>query len=273
MFQVNVLPRVVMRQEVQGAPVPMSILETAKAHVEYPKWVKPALVKVIRNLQCFEIVRRQTLEGFPSMEIARMIHSLGELRDHHLDYLENAVKHYRATVPKGEMVALRFPTKGIEQKLKKTLNVRDDLEKLKNWMFERLELAVNREKSFGMLMPNTEKSFTVALDIVSKIHEIQEKEIGSPQDVRAQANEWTKTDFDRLYDKPGINETIKDPGSRMKIARFLDQTFQLVGGMDEEQRERVLEAAKNQAAQQAQQIAAATNALELMRPNPDVPTQ
>ncbi len=271
MFHVNVFPRVVMRQEVQSAPVPLSVLESAKAHVEYPKWVKPAFVKAIRNLKCFEIVRRQMLEGFPSVEIARMIHSLGEMRQYKIDYLENALKHYRATIPKGEMIALRYPTKGIEAKLKKTINVRDDLEKLKNWMFERLEIAVNREKSFGMLMPNTEKSFTVALEIVSKIHEIQEKEIGSPNEVRAQANEWTKTDFDKLYEKPGINDTIRDPSSRMKIARFLDQTFQLVGGMDEDQRERVLEAAKAQANQQAQaqQISIATNALEQMETNAD----
>jgi ABC-type antimicrobial peptide transport system ATPase subunit len=60
------------------------------------------------------------------------------------------------------------------------------------------------------------------------------------------AESWTKTDFDNLYQKQGINDTLKNPVSRMKIARFLDQTMQLVGNMDEQQRERVLEAAKKQ---------------------------
>jgi hypothetical protein len=235
--------------EVESAPLHIEdTIHEAGALIKWPAWVRTSYVQLIRGLKCFEVVRRLVIEGTPAIEVARTIQSLGELTED-LTLAENCVKHYRATLPKGELVAARkMPlTPNLESKLSKRIDVRDDLEKLKNWMFERLEIAVNREKSFGMLLPNTEKSFSVALEIVSKLHDIQEKEIGRPEEVKKIAAEsWTKTDFDNLYQKQGINDTLKNPVSRMKIARFLDQTMQLVGNMDEQQRERVLEAAKKQ---------------------------
>lgn len=246
-LELGVRVGVSMEREVSEAPVSVSsTLKEATALVKRPAWVRTSYVCVITGLNCFEIVRKHLIEGFPTVEIARLIQSLGELTEHDLSFIEMCLKHYRVMIPKGEMLALRVPIKPIEDKLKKRVDVRDDLEKLKNWMMERIEIAVNREKSFNMLLPNTEKSFGVALEIMSKIHEIQEKEIGNVEDVKQQAQSWTRTDFDAAYGKPGLNDTLKNPVSRMKIARFLDQTMNLVGGMDDTQRERVLEAAKKQ---------------------------
>ena len=243
---VSINPEVTLTQEQSEAPVPFhETLSQAQALVKPPSWIRMPYVRTIRNLQCFEIVRRQSLDGIPASEVARAIHTLGELTEIDLSQVTEYVRHYRATLPKAEVAAHKIIPKNLEEKLAKRVNVRDDLEKLKNWMFDRLEIAVSREKGFGMLIPNTEKSFQVALDIVSKIQEIQEKEIGNPEEVKAQGH-WTKTDFDQLYGKPGINDTLKNPVSRMKIARFLDQTMQLVGGMDDQKRERLLEEAKRQ---------------------------
>ena len=251
-ISISIQPEVTLTQEKTEAPLPLQgTLSEATALVSTPAWVKKAWVRTIRNLNCFEIVRRQSLDGMPAAEIARAIHTLGELTEVKLHMVADYVRHYRATLPKAEVAAHKILPRNLEEKLERRVNVRDDLEKLKGWMFERLEIAVNREKSFGMLIPNTEKSFQVALDIVSKIQEIQEKEIGNPEDVRAQGH-WSKTDFDQLYGKPGINDTLKNPVSRMKIARFLDQTMQLVGGMDEQKRERLLEEAKKKMEQQVE---------------------
>ena len=246
--QAQLEPSVSLAIETSEAPVPADTLEQARAAVQWPKWVSDGYIRAIKNLKCFEIVRRHCLDGIPSVEIARLIHSLGECPDIKLSTIESWLLHYRATLPKGElMVSRRLAPRSIEEKLKKRIEVRDDLEKLKNWMFERLEIAVNREKSFGMLIPNTEKSFAVALEIVSRIQEIQEKEIGNvEQQAGQQVVSWTRTDFDQMYQKPGMNDTLKNPVSRMKIARFLDQTMQLVGGMDEAKREQLLEVAKKQ---------------------------
>jgi hypothetical protein len=245
-LEARVNPEISGNVEVESAPVDINeTLHKAQALVKWPSWVRHTNVGVIRNLQCFEMARKMCLEGHPNIEVARAIQSMGELLDD-LAFAEKCVMHYRATIPKAEQLALRHTTISIENKLQKRIDVRADLEKLKTWMFERLELAVSREKSFGMLLPNTEKSFSVALEIVSKIQEIQEKEIGNPAEVRKQAESWTRTDFDQMYQTQGVNETLKNPVSRMKIARFLDQTMQLVGTMDETQRERVLEVAKKQ---------------------------
>lgn len=221
-------------------------LDEAQALIKWPPWVRHTNVNLIKNLQCFEVVRRHVIDGVPLVEIARLLRDLGELTEVDFNYVTESLRHYRATLPKGELLATRITPKPLEEKLKRRIDITDDLLKLKGWAFERLEIAMNRERTFGMPLPNNEKSFQVALDILSKIQEIQEKQIGDVEKVRQEAQSWSRTDFDQLYGKPGINDTLKNPVSRMKIARFLDQTMQLVGGMDDQKRAKILEEAKKQ---------------------------
>lgn len=223
--------------------------QAANSLVKYPKWVRPGVIRAIKNLNCFEHVRKMVVDGLPASEIARKIQGFGEMKHVSLHTLCTYVDEYRATVPKGEVLKNLRPEMydRVVKPLEKTVDTIADLTKLKNWMFDRLEMAVNREKTFGMLLPNTEKSFTVAMELVEKIHDIQEKHLARKDDV-PQLPGRSNVDFDKVYNQQGLNQTLQDPGSRMRIARFINSMFEYTGKLNDEEKQKVLQKLGDQTA-------------------------
>ena len=230
------------------------LLKKADSYVQYPTWVRKHYVRAVRDLQCFETVREMLLSGIPCVEVARQIQNLNEWQDRQLDTVRVYLEHYKATLPKSEMLARMVPHQYFETKAKveERLDCLSALEEMHGWMRKRIQIGMRREESMDFLMNNMEKNFTVMLEIISKIHEIKKDLVGDQKQIAdqlAKQGATSRIDWSKLYSSPNANEVMANPESRARLVRFSQTLSNVFGKLTPEQQRNVVEAAQQKAAE------------------------
>jgi len=214
-------------------------------YIKYPRWVSFWRVERIRSLKCFEVVREMLLSGIPPVEVARQVQILGEMTQISLDTVRVHMEHFRATLPKALMVARVNPAHYVasRKKVDATIDSIQVLSDLTEKMMKRIDIGMAREKAMNFLLPNMEKQFTVCMELACRIHEMK-KNIGFNEqtlEVVDKAVAVSRVDWDKTYSKPGLNEVMSNPESRVRVIRFIEDMTGMFGKMSKEQQERILE--------------------------------
>lgn len=218
-----------------------SAREKAQAIIGWPRWVAKHKVDYVKSLRCFENIRELCISNLPPIEIARQIQLYGEGRELQVASLANYIEHYKATVPKGLIVRRANPHFATQRKkAEEELNVNEELVKLYQLMYKRVNIAVNREETIGFLLPNVEKSFAVALDYLKELGEVRKTLGFEESNERAKAIS-KEIDWDRIYVRPGMNKVLEDPAARGRIVRFVESMTSLFGNMPEEKQQQLLD--------------------------------
>lgn len=209
----------------------------------WPEWVKTTMVRKINNLPCKNVVQDMTLEGFPTVEIARQIQALGHAKDVSLAYLTDCVKHFKQTIPKSLIVQRLSPqtvikaAKAIEAGVCEMDEMSDLYLKIKG----RIEFALAREKELGAMIPGTEKMFGPAVELLKARADLKEKlgfQGNKPVEVKS-----TKVDWDSIYSRPGMNDVMSDPKARYRIVKFVESLSSICTKVPAEQQVKMLESA------------------------------
>jgi hypothetical protein len=224
------------------------LLKQADSYMQYPSWVKEGNVAKVRGLKCFETVREMLLNGIPAAEVARHIQHLNELTDTTHQTVRVYVEHYKATLPKTQMLARMVPTQYLETKaaVDKRLDCLAALEELHGWMKKRIQIGMRREESMDFLMPNMEKNFSVMLEIIAKTHEVKKDLIGDQKQIAEDISKQTavaRIDWNRIYESPNANELMNNVESRARLVRFSQTLSNVFGKLTPEQQKAVAEAA------------------------------
>lgn len=223
-----------------------------EGYVKYPGWVKEHNVKAVRELKCFEAVREMLLNGMPVVEVVRQVQLLNEWKTRTPESARVTLEHYKATLPKVEMMARMVPAAYVEVKKRvdKTVDYMGVLDRMVGIMEKRIEIAFEREKAMQFLMPNVEKQFAVMIELVGRIHEIK-KDLGVIEMEKAPpALPPTATDWSKMYVTPTVNDQMADPQTRARLARFTETITKMYGGMPPDRQQRILDIAKTKLAEQ-----------------------
>jgi len=228
-------------------------LEVAKrireaTFIQYPEWVDDRYVNYTRALRCFELVREELLSGTPTIEVARHVQILNEWKDKKLGTVRVYLEHFKATLPKTQMLARMVPAQYVETKKKvdKSLDCLVALEELYGMMMDRIKIGMKREVAMEFLMNGMEKQFAGALDILSKIHEIKSDLRGNPIDISNDMKGMTPAiDWTKVYSSPNVNEVMSDPEKRARLVRMVENLAKLSGKMTPEQHVKTLKSAED----------------------------
>lgn len=222
--------------------------QDVRALVEWPKWVQKSLVNKIKLLNCFENVRSMLINGVPSIETARYIQQVGELRDIELDSVRQYVEHFKATLPRGYFVA-QVDQRKYTDTVKKFDGGHRTLKRLDaiyDILMERIETGRKVERMTGFLVANLDKPIEQVTRLIKDMHEIEEKVLGvGPGQSMAiedpSQRRINQVDFDKLYDKQGLNAVVRDPQSRLRVVKFVDSAMQYFKNLKEEEANQVIE--------------------------------
>jgi hypothetical protein len=217
-------------------------------YVGFPSWVSKSFVARIRALNCFETVRAMLIGGMPGVEVARHIQSLNELTDLKLESVRQMVEHFKATLPKGLMMARMNPNHYVETKKKVEAQV--DLVAECKYLFDlqkkRIEILMKREEGIGFLLTGGEKNFSEARELLrqmadlTKMMGVTNAQAGEAMEQMAKSKD---VNWSQLYSKPQMNEVMADPQSRARLVRFAENLATMYGRMSPEQQQKVMEAA------------------------------
>lgn len=218
----------------------------AKARLAYPKWVDAGHVRYIKNLKCFENVRSMILQRIPSVEIARQIQMFGEGHNHSLETLRQKLEHYRATIPKAAFLVPSMHQhspafKSAIQQLRESVNVVEDMNRLKQMMFERLEIALKREREMGFLLPGIEKQYDVQMRIIKELgNAMRDYTDAVVDDARPPVKTFS---LEYAYSDKSL-EAIKSPSGQLKVAKFAKTLMDTFSNIDEQKKKELLEKAR-----------------------------
>lgn len=205
--------------------------EDLYTRIAWPKWVQAYRVNAIRNLRCFENVRSMVVNYMPLPEVARQIHSMGELKDLSVESVRQYLEHYKATIPPA-MIVRQIRPHVYDQSVKKLeseINTVQDMNRLKNMMFQRLDMILEREKAMGFPLPQAEKQYQVAMEIVSKLDDMMHNRISVPAARPDEGMSLHGFDLDKIYNRPGLNDAVKDPASRLRVMKFMENVINYYG--------------------------------------------
>lgn len=210
--------------------------------IAWPKWVITSYVNAVKNLRCFETVRSMMVNGVPLVEISRQIIALGEGNGRSPETLRTILEHYKATLPKGELVSRVQPQAYVNAKKKfdQESNELSDFLEIKEIAIKRMKKFSERELALGFPIPNGDKAVELALKCVQAVALYKERIGLTKLDGDSDGGSINRYDFDSMYQKSGMNETLKDPASRLRIVRFIEQTVGIYGSMSPEKQQSIL---------------------------------
>ena len=200
---------------------------------QFPGWVRPDYVRQIRGLHCFEDVREMIILGVPVVEVARKVHSLGELKNLKINTLEMQLRHYKATIPKWLIAARQsenLPVQYLEvKKASEAIEVFTELTSLYEMIKERLQIGMRVDRKFEIVTPHLEKTFMVAAGILDKIREMKERNWVAQEDQRV-VNAPTKSlDWSKIYSSGSVAKVMADPESRSRVIKVAERLMDLYG--------------------------------------------
>ena len=107
----------------------------------------------------------------------------------------------------------------------------DKMNDLIKWQHQRSKMVVRKEIEMKTPMQGTSKEFKLQAELLEAAWNLKEKIMGpeplvSPRDVQPVGDKGLdKFDLDKVYDKPGLTDTLRDPAKRMKIMNTIGRMF------------------------------------------------
>lgn len=221
-----------------------AIPETRNDWHPWPKWVRPAYVKDIKDLICFPEVHEKILSREFTMDIVAFIRSRGYWKGCGDDYGRLRVEHYKATIPKamflkkdskaGKVGAVDVVSNA-KRAMVRMINESEELSKLYDIQLNRINMGYEKEKAMKMPLPWMHKEIKQAVEVLKASWVIKNQlGVGDNKPYNPEVNDFAakidNIDFDNLYSKEGINNLIKDPQSRMKIMSTVDRVLSMSKG-------------------------------------------
>lgn len=200
-----------------------------------PSWVDMSFINRIRNLKCYEMVRLMCSQGVKHADIATQIQNNGELLEVKHSTVVMYLAHFTQTLPKIDKLYTIAPAKynEIRKEFDRGEQCLRDLEKIRDLAIKRLEIAYEREKSIGMLLPGVEKAYAIAIDSVERLQQMSSKLVGE-RPVESGADISTSHDYDSIYGKKGLNKAMSSVQSKLKVAKFVEKVLERYGAMPDE---------------------------------------
>lgn len=218
-------------------------VEEDEAQHRWPDWVRPSMVDRFLRLKSFQTAHELLMQGFPDIEIARQIQTLGEMVDVSLKHVTNVVRHYKHSLPKHEIVSRLLPSRTIEPvNIGKPVVLRVELADLYHKAKQRVERALKREIDLDGLIPTTDKAFATTLDTLDRIITIADK-LGMTEEKEQTQSRSSAVDWDAVYSRPGMNDVMGDEKSRYRMVKFVESLAGMYGKMDPAKQAKVLELA------------------------------
>jgi hypothetical protein len=215
-----------------------------EGYVKAPDWVNKSHVRTIKGLNCYEAVRELLLNGTPSIEVARQIQLLNELKHVSLNSIRVYVEHFKATLPKLEMIQRINPLGFVAaaKKVEKAIDSLSVLEKMIEAMVSRIEIGMKREAAMQFLMPGMNKEFETIKNMIQAHHEMKRNIIGRT-DIEMITD--APMDWSKVYSAPNVNEVMQSPEKRARLVRMTENLTKMYGTMTPEQQQRVMDLAKH----------------------------
>lgn len=203
--------------------------ERIESVTQFPAWVKPYYVNRIRRLNCFELVREMLLCAHPSIEVARKIQELGELKTIQLDTARMYLEHYKATIPTWQFAARQKPKEylQIKQKIEEQVNVAGELCELFHKMKKRIDIGMATDAKFGFVQANLEKNFVVAADLLMKIQLMREKMGFGHEKTNLPDSHSDTIDWRKIYGRQSVANVMRDPDARARVVGVAERLFSL----------------------------------------------
>lgn len=208
--------------------------DRAVAYHQIPKWVQPAFVRKIRNLNCFELVREWLLEGIAGPEVARRVHEqCGEALDMSRNYLNDCISHYRQTIPPWAFVARINPQKYLKtlRSADEGLDVVKEIQDLYKLQKKRVEIGFQREQQFGLLSSGMEKNMLVAAELIEKLVSLKEQLGLNVEQIPENLNPNIAKDVDwkRVYARESVSKVLENPESRSRVVQVAERLIDMYG--------------------------------------------
>lgn len=201
------------------------------AITKFPPWVSMRLVRRIRQLNCFETVREMVMSGVPSVEVARHIHSVGELLTAKVDTVRQYIEHFKVTIPSWQLAARQQPKQylDLKQKADAAIDVLSKLTKMYNIMEDRIEIGVAQEKRFQLLTSGMERNIVVAVNILAQIQELKER-LGVTDDQAKSAlpkHLADQVDWSKIYARESVSRVMSNPEARTRVLQAAERLIDL----------------------------------------------
>lgn len=235
-LKVQIIPTVEIRCETQTEEeiheqVQAELKAKQIAMTKFPAWVVLSYVRKIRDLDCFESVREMMITGVPLIEIARQVQMMGELPGIKVDTLRMYLEHYKATIPTWMMAARQQPKQYLElkQKADEGIDCLKEMQRLYNWIKERIEIGMNQERKFALLTSGMDRNFIVASQILQQIDEMKSKlgisddqaRVGLPKHMSDQV-EWS-----RIYSRESVQVVMNSPEKRSRVVQAAERLLDM----------------------------------------------
>jgi hypothetical protein len=188
----------------------------------------------VRSLKCFKEMHDRVVQGWSLGEIAKYVQDVkNELKEMTRDQLIDAIKHYRNTIPPGQIIGRRLPDKLRDAAVKQIAKGLDELaefERLYKLQMERIEVDFKNEKNISKLFDGTHNEISEARKILHASAQLK-MDLGLNHRTLGTLNVDAQLadDVALRYGNDAVAKVVKDPESRHKVLALAQRVLGLSG--------------------------------------------